>query len=49
MATDLNFAALRPLFVAAALFAFIAGASFTWGAIESQAAKAPTRVVALPN
>ncbi len=52
MATELNLATLRPLFIAVALFALIAGASFGWATIEGQSANgAPSeaRLVALPN
>jgi uncharacterized protein involved in response to NO len=52
MTTELNLANLRPLFIAAALFALVAGASFIWGAFETQAAKtnhSEIRIVALPG
>ena len=52
MATELNLTALRPLFIAVALFALIAGVSFGWAAIESQGANRPAneaQVVSLPN
>jgi hypothetical protein len=48
MATELKFAALRPLFIAIAMFVFVAAAAFAWAAVESQSAGAESKIVALP-
>lgn len=41
MTTDSTRAALRPLMLTVAWFAFLAGAAFAWAAIERQEAAAP--------